>query len=685
MNYNKHPGIKDSRVLLYLNEMTMPDYVNTEEEDMLMSLWERKFSMAKAEYEKSRCNSEKVKLWRDAYEGKFIALDNDGNLTDKPLKAVRKVAFELVENKVNSHIPAVKMTPRYTSDITPVNITEQMIMHQIDKMISEEINDQSEHCVLIDGLSWFKVGWNPFDNTHERSGNPTVTVCPVDSVYPQPGVKNYKDLEYIFEVGTITVSQCIDLYNRHISSPSNNDIIPTVTCYFLNEDGYVGMFMWCRETKQVICNDMEWGIRKRRECTVCHTVVNIDDECPVCGSKKLKYVPVKQEVLTENLVLIPNEYKEEPEVVIRAGEKIPFYLVRQLPFVPYRRVSVVNSIYGVSEVELVLENQDLINKFYNKAEKKSLQSKTWVTKSSQTDINNDSEEEITIVSTDSPEECNAIQVKQILSDINEEITQAQVMYDVAKSTTGVSDTDQGKADPTARSGKAKQLQLQASASREASPTTLRNLAYSGVYELIFKYMLAYCDEPRIFVSLLPDGTKNQQQWSKYMFLARDEYGQFYYKDDYAFSVDTATEITQDRASMWQMIDNDFINGAMGTSIDPLRALKMYWQMKNQYGYPLAKYALDFIDEQINHLPTDVEQALVQNPQIVEQALAMIQGNSEMASAASNNGGKTGPASNNASHAANVEKTNNKNRSANGNASQNSTSVATGGMQGGTNG
>lgn len=682
---NKYPGIKDSRVLMYLNELNAEPYVNTDEENLLLSLWDRKFQIARNEYERSRCNSKNVKLWRDAYEGKINALDENGELTDKRLKAIRKVAYELVENKVNSHIPAVKMTPRYICDVIPVNVTEKLIMHNIDKMLSEQINDESEHNVLIDATSWFKVSWNPFDNTHERSGNPSVSICSVDNVYPQPGVKNYKDLEYIFEVGSITVSQCMDLYNRYIGSPTENDIIPTVTCYFLNEDRYVGMFMWCPETMQVICNDMEWGIRKRRECTVCHKVVNIEDECPVCHNHSFKYVPVKDEILQEDLTLIPNEYTESSAVTIPAGTRIPFYLVRQLPFVPYKRVSVANSIYGISEVELVLENQDLINKFYNKAEKKSLRSKTWVTKFAQTNIDNDGEDEVTIIDADSPEECNAIQVKQITSDISEEITQAQIMYDVGKSTVGVSDTDQGKADPTARSGKAKQLQLQASASREASPITLRNAAFAGVYELIFKYLLAYCDESRSFVSLLPDGTRDEQTWSKYMFLAQDDNGVYYYRDDYAFSVDTATEITQDRASMWALIDNDFINGTMGTTIDPLAALKMYWQMKEQYGYPLAKYALDFLEERSKHLPSDVEQALAQNPQAVEMALSMLQGNSQMASAASTAGGKTGPKSNNASHAANVEKTNNKNRSVNGNSSTNSTAASTGGMQGGTNG
>src|SRR5699024_6137353 len=117
-------------------------------------------------------------------------------------------------------------------------------------------------------------------------------------------------------------------------------------------DRYVGKFTWCEETSQVLCNDLEWGISKRRECMKCHTVVNIDNVCPICGSKDIKYVSVTEETLEHDLDYLSNPYRTgqtrdaqqdnldiQQEKGIPAGTKIPFYLVRQLPFVPYRRVS----------------------------------------------------------------------------------------------------------------------------------------------------------------------------------------------------------------------------------------------------------------------------------------------------------------------------------------------------------
>lgn len=703
-----HPGIKDSRVLLYLNQRPGHPYQNTSEEDYLLQLWREKYYIAQAEYKKTRCAPEKVEIWRRAYEGKFNKLDDFGNFTDERMNAIRKLGYELVESKVNANVPTPKMSPRYHADLVPVRATEKLIVHEMDRILTEEVNDESEHNCLIDGLSWFKVSWNPFDNTYERSGNPEVTVCPVDTVFPQPGVKNYRHLEYIFEQSTITVAQCEDLYGRYIKSPTENDIIPIVNCYFLNKDRYVGKFTWCEETSQVICNDLEWGIRKRRECKECYTVIPVGEVCPVCGSKNIHYVSVKEEILQDDLQYVSNPYRTgetddksqdtnrlQDEKSIPAGTKIPYYLIRQLPFVPYRRVNVPKSIYGMSEIELVLEDQDLINKMLNKVGSKVGKSRTYVTKLKDTNIT-DKDDEISYVEVESPQEGQSIQVKQVMADINQEITGAQLLYDVAKSTVGVTNTDQGKADPTARSGKAKQIQMAASAQRNNAPNTLRNLAFAGVYELIFKHMLAYSDEQRSFVSLLPDGTPKEEVWSKYMFLAQDKYGQYYYRDDYAWSVDTATEITQDRAAMWQLIDTDFINGTMGNTIDPTRALLMYWQMKDQYGYPTAKFAIDFIKESVKHLPSPVEQALVNNPEAVQMALSYIQdlqsgtGTVGQVAAKQSQPGQQGGARPNAgregngqSHAANVEKTNNKNRAQSGAGETNTNATKMGGMQGGT--
>lgn len=702
------PNIKDSRVLTYLNADKSNNYVNTVEENMLVNLWRQKFLIAVAEYEKSRSNPQKVKLWRDAYEGIIYKTDENGNTTSETVKPLRRLAYELIEDKVNPRIPAPKMSPRYHADLVPVNATEHLIKHEMDKMLSEETHNESEHSTLIDSTSWFKVSWNPFDNTHERSGMPMVEVCPIDTVFPQPGIYDYKRLEYIFERSTITQAQCKDLFGRTVLSPDNNDLVEIITTYYLNEDRHLGRFIWVEATGQVLANELEWAMRKRRECAKCHKVVPIAAECPVCGSKHLHYVSVKEERLTEDMVMVTNPYRAGTTMDIKqdvnqldeaqtipAGTVIPHYLIRQLPFVPRRNTKLARSLYGISEVELMLENQEETNRFLNKASRKSAASKTYITKMRDTAITNENDE-LSYIDVDDPKEVSAIQPKQVMSDINEEMAMAATLYDYAKSTSGITNTDQGKADTTARSGKAKQIQLAASEQRKQAPSTMRDAAYAGLYELIFKFMLAFSDEERSFVNILPDGTQREEIWSKYMFLNRDEDGNFYYRDDFAWSVDTASDITQDRMAMWQLIDQDYLNGTMGNEIDPVRAMKMYWQMKDQFGYPTAKFALAFINDSVKHLPTQIEQLLVNNPEALQLALSFIQDTQKAALGGGSGtvvpgmgaGGarpNSGPDGNGATHSANVQKTNNKNRANAGNAQTSTASAKTGPIQGGTGG
>ena len=682
MNVQKNkPNIKDSRVLTYLNQLNLPLYVNTQEENILVSLWNSKFQVAQQEYEASRVNSKNVIKWREAYLGKFKILDNEGNETENYMKALRKMCYELVEQKINHRIPAPKMTPRYHSDLVPVNATEALIKQEMKHMLSEETHDESEHATLIDSTCWFKVSWDPFDNTHKRSGMPVVECCPIDTVFPQPGVYNYKKLEYIFELKKYTLAQVLDLYGRNIRSLDNSDLITVVECYYLNENRHVGKFAWVKDTLTVLCNDLEWGMRRRRECVDCGKILPIQDECDICGSKKIKYVGVKAQKLSQPLDFIQNPYRSgdsaDPEDdqtetedtgSIPEGTEIPFYLIRQLPFVPKRTTKVPRELYGISEVQLHLEPQDSVNKFLNKAEAKSDKSKTYVTKLSDSRIDTENKE-VALIEVEDYKEAAAIQVKQITADIQHEMAMAQTLYETSKSTAGVTDTDQGKHDPSARSGKAKEMQLAASQQRQAAPNLQRNVSYAGVYELIFKYLLAFCDEERSFVKLLPDGSSKEEVWSKYMFLDQDEDGNYYYRDDFAWGIDEASEITQDRASMWQLIDNDYLNGTMGGEIDPVRALRMYWNMKDQVGYPTAKFALAFLDDALKKLPTQIEQALVNNPEAVQLALDYIadaQSNKLPGNPSGNNlhGGArdgAGKPNNKQTHEAQQQKANNQSR------------------------
>ena len=153
-------SLYDSRVRTYLGYNDVGTSTpNTEEESILVDHWNAKYLVAKQEYEASRVNSQKVNMWRNAYMGDFNRLNDKGEEEGEKIKALRKMCFELVEEKIAPHIPGPKMTPRYHRDIVPVNATEALIMHEMDKMLSEEVHDERERSTLIDSTCWLKVSW----------------------------------------------------------------------------------------------------------------------------------------------------------------------------------------------------------------------------------------------------------------------------------------------------------------------------------------------------------------------------------------------------------------------------------------------------------------------------------------------------------------------------------------------
>lgn len=661
---------KLNRIKLYLRDSDRKPYVNTEKEQELLECFVHLYNVAKqAQEEREEANPENLRKWRKAYLGTLGALNKDGTESKRKGRQLRKMVYEIVESKVDNSVPMPKMSPRYKSDIPLVRVTEDYLKYEVDRALTKYDNDRSERSTYIDGTGWYKVSWNSLNNTHERSGNIQVDFCTVDQVYPQPGVRNYKDLEYIFERRNISASKLWDLYRREIDSISDDNLVEVISCYYLNDDRVVGLFMWASGSMQVIANDECWQIRKLRTCNTCGEINPRGKTCRLCGSSDIVYTNATTEILSENLEEIYNPYEvgetddenERDHYAVKpfltAGTEIPFYQVNQLPFVPRPAVSTVDSIYGISDVMIELDMQDCANKVLTKAVDKTLKSGAVVTKPSKIKID-DKDETFKVVSVRSAEEASMVTTKQITADTSQDILIASLLYDSGKASSGITDSFQGQKDTTATSGKAKQYAAMQSAGRIESLRVMKAAAFSGVYELVFKYLLAFSDEERKFVKTLPNGSEQEESWNKYMFLDKDKYGDIYYRDDFKFDCDTASTLSQNRIQMWQETQDKFIQGAFGNPADP-RTLETFWNTMDALQYPLAKIALASIKEGEKHLPYEVEQALMQNPELLQIVMAAMQGDGR--------GGarpNSGPVGNGATHGANVERTNERNRANN---------------------
>lgn len=664
---------KLTRVDMYLQRNISEQYVNTEEENELVDKFAELYSLAlSAQQNTEEANPKNLAKWRKAYYGTLNALTKDGEESTRKGRSLRKMVYELIESKIDNSIPMPKIRPRYKTDLPLVSVTENYLKFEVDGIFTKYLNDRSERATYVDGTSWYKVWWDSLDNTHERSGNVKIDLCRVDQIVPQPGVSDYRQLEYIFERKEISLTRIWDLYHRRIiPTEANTNVIEVISCYYLNKDRVVGLFMYAPHSRQVICNEEDWQIRKLRTCTVCGTVNPTGDTCRNCGSKTFKYENATEEILENDIEEIYNPYEvgetdDESEkdhyksrVFLTAGTKIPFYKITQLPFIPRPAISSLDNIYGTSEVKVTLESQDAINKLLTKALEKTMKSGTILTKPEKLKIG-DSDDTIKVLSVRTTEEAAMVQSRPVVADTSQDLVMAATLYESGKASSGVTESFQGAKDSSATSGKAKQYAAVMTAGRIESLRVMKSAAFAGLYELVLKYLLAFSDEPRKFVRVLPNGSQKEEVWNKYMFLDKDKYGNIYYRDDLRFDSDPASTLSQNRAQMWQETQDKFVQGAFGNPADP-RVLELFWNIMDSLQYPLAKVVLAGIKENSQHLPPEVEQMIMNNPELQALIAQTLQSSGEQRGGARPN---SGPVGNGATHASNVERTNERNRSLN---------------------
>ena len=663
---------------------------NTPEQSELVNKFLQLFTVSKSARDKDeKANPQNIRAWRKAYEGVLSALKGDelknGILAESDVrsKQLRKLAFELVETQIDNNIPKPKIIPHYKTDLYAVNATEAFLSYKIGESLAARDNDRNERAKKTDGTYFFMMAFDPKDSKYNRNGQIKFKGYLSEQIVPQPGLLDFYDSKYVFVEETVPVYDIKLLFGKNVI-PTANGIAQTktslttteiVTCYYINERGIVGRFIWALASAQFIAHDEDWQIRKVRQCQNCKEIQPVQDKCEYCGSKSFKYVTGDEEILTEDIVMMYNPYEvnetedenAEPVkvVVAKAGERIPHYRLTRLPFVICTNVSTVDSIYGLSDVKIVLEMQDTINKLLTRAEEKMLMIPAAnVYEPAKLNIRDDNKVVRRLKLTNANDR-NLCGIDQIQISIQQDLQFAEMLYQSARNSLGITDSYQGKRDNTAESGKAKEISAAQAAGRLESKRVMKAIAFAEMYKLMFQYLLAFSDDPIKFVKVNPDGKKVEAVWSKHMFIRKNpETGALYYEDDFVFDVDGISALsTTDKISL---IKQDFLNGAFGIPAEA-RVRKLYWNILSELGYPLAQNIIAGIEDQEQHLPEEIEQLLMANPEVLQTALGLLQNGQQ------NQGGQRQQpgqprqtrsqvgAESGATHSTNIERTNERNR------------------------
>lgn len=347
--------------------------------------------------------------------------------------------------------------------------------------------------------------------------------------------------------------------------------------------------------------------------------------CPWCGStnwttKEQEYEEVTLPIANSSGLVIPGaqpEIDENGRSVMRPT-KIPFYRPDVFPVVLQKSVSVYGQLLGNSDVDVIEDQQNTTNRMEKKIIDRLVKAGTRITLPAKATLRTDPVDgERWFL--DSPADKAMIGVYQFSGDLQYELTYLATVYEEARQILGITDSFQGRTDPTATSGKAKEFSAAQAAGRLESKRTMKQAAYAQLFELMFKFWLAYSDEPRPISYKDNEGNTVYEEISRYDFLKQDKDGQYYWEDQFLFGCDDSAPLASNREAMWQETRMNLQTGAFG---DPssTETLILFWSKMEELHYPGAGETKKYLEKRLQQEQQRAAQA--QQMQIQLQLLAM---------------------------------------------------------------
>lgn len=566
-------------------------------EDRKRDKWRGKLETARIAYSSTLAEIAKNQA---IYEGTREVNGNPNtNIAAKDLAInVRNIVYELIESQVDSSIPMPKVTAIHEGDEELARSIEKALVNKVKMLKLSIINDQMERVVPVQGGDFFMVEWDNSLGFHSNYGDVNVKEMNPRQIIPQPGVSNIEEMDYIFVQTAQTKKAVKDKYGVDVEdaheeykdvrgadkeSSLDTDIVTVNTVYYRKDDK-IGRFVWCDDYTLEDLDDYQ--ARITRKCKECGYTTE-EKECPMCGSKKFEetedktqeiHIPIMQDMGVDEL---GQPIQMAAEEII----EIDYYKPNVFPLVIRKNVSKLNSLLGFSDVKVIEDQQDLIKKVGSKAAEKTLKGGSIVTLPRGVKLET-TDKELKIARLDDPQQKSMIDVLNMQVNINQDMTMMNKAYEDARSTLGITDAFQGKYDPSAVSGTAKQYSINQAAGRLESKRVMKNDAFAKLYEYMFKFWLAYADDPLPITGI---GSQGEQQFDildKSDFVKQDLSGEYYWNDEFMFETDPTSTMMANREAMWQQIDMKLQSGAFG-NLGNLETMRLYWSLMEKNHYPNA--------------------------------------------------------------------------------------------------
>ena len=588
------------------------------------------------------------------------APDAEGSKKAQQASGVRNIVAELMEAQVDSSFPMPKVTARRQEHEQLAKTLEDYLRNETDRLPFERLNDMDERISPVQGGDIFLVEWDSNRHTHHTRGELCVSILHPRQVLFQHGVNDVNDMDYIIINMGMTKKHVqekwgVDVENETESDPQSrgdsstaDDVVTVHMGYFRNKKGGIGRFCWVNDT---ILEELEdYQARKGKNCVKCGGDMTGDESCPYCGSRKAEETdrdtfPLYEDIVRSDGSVISqyeqvqempmegmqplmmdefgNAYEAQPTMVTKIRE-IPYYKPDIYPIVIRKNVSIWGKVLGDSDVDKIADQQNMIKKCDTRIQEKLDKGGSVLTHSEETELDY-TDEQLKIVRFKQPSEAGMFGVHNLQVDTGQDQVIADSNYQQARNILGITDSFQGRPDRTATSGTAKQIAVAQSAGRLESKRIMKNAMYADLYEVMFKFLLAYSDEPRSVRHKNVDGSTSYSEFNRYDYLAQDAAGEWYWIDDFLFSVDNSSALAGNREAMWQEIRMNLQTGAFGNPQE-MDTLILFWSMMANQHYPFAAEVKEQLEmkkqmqEQQAQQQAQMEQMQIQQNQMQGQMM-----------------------------------------------------------------
>ena len=568
------------------------------------------------------------------YDGDPTIYAPDGSVAKKGKAThVRNVGFELIEAQVESDIPSPKVTAIRQEDEWLADIAENLLRNVMDKLPFERINDEGERISPVQGGHGLLVDWQDGISGKDWLGDLRVTMMHPRGIIPQANVSQISDMDWIFLESPATRRQIKEAFgvaleeNENESDPdarrlgdspdNSGEIVTLVTCYYRNSKGGIGRYRWVNDT---VVEDLEdYQVRRVNRCGACG-MVGDGHRCRYCQGTRFtveveEFEELTEDIVTQNGTTIPatseqrDEYGQPVVEPLTEGEgvlpqlrsvngpaavtympvmtptRIPYYKPDVYPIVVRKNVSKFGRFMGGSDIDAIADQQNTMNQLSTKIKAKVLGGGSFTTLP-ETGAQFVTDEDNRVVRVDSPAKMQMIHTFNTQVDIQMDLALRAQIYEEARQTIGITDSMQGRKDPTATSAVAKEFSAQQAAGRLESKRVMKRAMYQDLFEVIFKFFLAYCEEPRWLHKSDENGRTEYLVFDRHDFLYQDEAGEWKYNTDFLFSCDSAAPLATDRQALWKEARMNFQQGAMGP-VNEITTLLRFWTQMEKLHYPMA--------------------------------------------------------------------------------------------------